>query len=276
MLWKRALIAFTLGPIALLCVYWGEPDTFYGLLFFVPITAVLLIATYEFTNMISKMDLSISLWILLPAVFLLLAGAQWSDLGVSGPVAIVSLLIMMSYALWLYEKQKGNNATLSWMTMMGGLLLFGWIGSHFMLLRGIDNAHGKWTVLVLLSTWFADSGAYLVGRFMAGSVLGRHKLSPRLSPNKTIEGYVGGIVLGTLFTLGAAYLLQLTLFPALIIGLLASIVSPLGDLGMSMIKRESKVKDSGHIFGEHGGAIDRIDSLIWSVAMAYYVLLFLA
>lgn len=270
MLWKRAVIALTLGPLALYLVYLG------GWFFFVPITAVLLLAAYEFTNMMRKIGVSISLWILFPAILLLLVGAQWQELGISGSVTIVSLLIFMAYGLWLYEKQKNEHATLSWMSMMGGLLLFGWIGSHFMLLRGIEVNAWQWTILALVSTWFADSGAYLVGRFMAGKVLGRHQLSPRLSPNKTIEGYVGGIVLGTLLTIGTAFLLQLAWLPAMIIGLLASIVSPLGDLGMSMIKRESKVKDSGHIFGEHGGAIDRIDSLLWSVAMAYYVLRFLA
>lgn len=269
MLWKRAVIALTLGPLALYLVYLG------GWFFFVPIAAVLLIATYEFTNMMRQIGVNISLWILLPAVFLLLVGGQWPELGISGAATLISLLVIMSYALWLYEKQKSEHASLSWMSMMGALLLFGWVGSHFLLLRGIEVNAWQWTILALISTWFADSGAYMVGRFMAGRVLGRHQLSPRLSPNKTVEGYVGGIVLGTLFTLGAAYFMQLAWLPALIIGLLASIVSPLGDLGMSMLKRESKVKDSGHIFGEHGGAIDRIDSLLWSVALAYYVLRFL-
>jgi phosphatidate cytidylyltransferase len=270
MLWKRAVIALTLGPLALYLVYLG------GWFFFVPITAVLLLATYEFTNMMRKIGANINLWILLPAVFMLLLSAQIPDWHLSGITTLISLLLIMGYALWLYEKQKSEIATLSWMTMMGGMMLFGWIGSHFMLLRGIEVNAWQWTILALVSTWFADSGAYMVGRFMAGKVLGRHRLSPRLSPNKTVEGYIGGIILGTLLTVGTATLLQLDWLPALLIGLLASIISPLGDLGMSMIKRESKVKDSGHIFGEHGGAIDRIDSLIWSVAMAYYILQFIA
>jgi len=272
MLWKRAVIALTLGPIALYLVYLG------GWFYFVPITAVLLLATYEFTNMMRKIGVSINLWILLPSVFLLLFGAQFPEWSLTNPATIVSLLVIMSYGLWLYEKRKSEMATLSWLSMMAGLFLFGWIGSHFLLLRGrgIEMSAWQWTIIALISTWFADSGAYLVGRFMAGNILGRHQLSPRLSPNKTIEGYVGGIVLGSLLTVATASLLQLAWVPALLIGLLASIISPLGDLGMSMIKRESNVKDSGHIFGEHGGAIDRIDSLIWSVAMAYYVLFLFA
>jgi phosphatidate cytidylyltransferase len=272
MLWKRAVIALTLGPLALLLVYYG--DVFYGLLYFIPVTAVLLLAVVEFTKMMRAIGVSIALWILLPAIFFLLAGAQWPQFGITGPATLISLLFIMAYALWLYEKQKSEHASLSWMTMMGGFVIFGWVGSYFMLLRGIDNAHGKWTILALVSIWLADTGAYMVGRFLTGRILGRHKLSPRLSPNKTVEGYIGGIVIGTTLTLLTATLLQLPWIPALIIGLLSSTISPMGDLGMSMLKRESKIKDSGHIFGEHGGAIDRIDSVLWSVAMAYYVLLF--
>jgi phosphatidate cytidylyltransferase len=120
----------------------------------------------------------------------------------------------------------------------------------------------------MLGTWIADSGAYVFGKSM-----GRHKLSPRLSPNKTVEGYIGGIVVGTGFTVLIGYFLGVDLVLALILGLLVSIVSPAGDLGVSMLKRSAGVKDSGNFLPGHGGALDRIDSLIWSVAMAYYLLL---
>jgi phosphatidate cytidylyltransferase len=129
-------------------------------------------------------------------------------------------------------------------------------------------------MLAMLSTWIADSGAYVVGKFLAGKILGRHKLSPRLSPNKTIEGYIGGIFFGILVTLAIAQYMSLPLYLAFFIALFASAVSPLGDLGISMIKREVGVKDSGMLFPGHGGALDRIDSLMWSVAAAYYFVIF--
>jgi len=155
-------------------------------------------------------------------------------------------------------------------------MLMGWLGSYFFRLRGQElRMDWEWTMLAMLGTWIADSAAYVVGKFLAGNVLGKHSLSPRLSPNKTIEGYGGGIVLGTAFTVLLAYFLQLPLAPALILGLLISIVSPLGDLGISLLKRESGVKDSSTLFGSHGGALDRVDSLIWSMAMAYYVVAFI-
>jgi phosphatidate cytidylyltransferase len=160
--------------------------------------------------------------------------------------------------------------------MVSGILLLGWIGGHFFLLRRVEHMPWQWTMLALLSTWIADSGAYVVGKFLAGKVFGRHKLAPRLSPNKTIEGYVGGIFFSILLTLAIAKYLSLPFAPALLVALFASIVSPLGDLAISMIKREVGVKDSGVLFPGHGGALDRIDSLMWSVAAAYYFVIYVA
>ena len=134
---------------------------------------------------------------------------------------------------------------------------------------------GSGRCLVFVSTWVADSAAYVVGKFLAGNVLGKHKLSPRLSPNKTIEGYVGGIVLGSALTVLTAYLLQLPLEVALVLGLLISTLGPIGDLGISMLKREAGAKDSGTTFRSHGGALDRIDTLMWTVTIAFYVISFI-
>lgn len=127
----------------------------------------------------------------------------------------------------------------------------------------------------MLSTWIADSGAYVVGKFLTGKILGYHKLSPRLSPNKTIEGYLGGIFFSIILSLIIANFLSLPLMLVFLIALFASAVSPLGDLAISMIKREVGVKDSGTLLPGHGGALDRIDSLMWSIVAAYYLVLFL-
>jgi phosphatidate cytidylyltransferase len=107
-------------------------------------------------------------------------------------------------------------------------------------------------------------------------LIGKRKLAPRLSPNKTVEGYVAGIILGTLLTLVLGAVMNLPWTIALLLGLLISIFSPAGDLGISLFKREAGVKDSGNLLPGHGGALDRIDSLIWSVTIAYYVLAYLA
>lgn len=272
MLLQRALVAIILGPLTLFLIHLG------GWFYFVPFAGLLIIATLEYSQLVGKLGWKSPLWILLPATFL-----QWflpinvqeqlfSDGGISvnlvGPALVISLFGAMFYALWLYEKRVEDDAMATWVATVSGIVILGWLGSHFFRLRGIPESAAQWTALVIIGTWMADTGAYAFGK-----TIGRHKLSPRLSPNKTIEGYVGGIIAGTITTILVAVFLELSLSTAILIGLLVSIVSPAGDLGVSMLKRSVGVKDSGNILPGHGGALDRTDSLVWSVAMAYYLIL---
>jgi phosphatidate cytidylyltransferase len=266
---QRAIVTFTLGPLAIFVIYYGR------WLYAILIGLILALAAAEFSRIGRKLGWSTASWILVPAVIPFFAAGWWRGLNLLAPVTLITLLIVLAYALWLYEIKKDAAAPATWMAMTAGLILIGWIGSHFFSLRNLASSAWQWTMLAMLSTWIADSGAYLVGRFLAGRVIGKHHLSPRLSPNKTVEGYIGGIVLGTSFTIGIAYFLELPLVGALILGLLVSIVSPMGDLGISLLKREAGVKDSGTLFPGHGGALDRVDSLMWSMAMAYYLVLFI-
>lgn len=266
---QRAIITFTLGPLALYFIYLG------GFFYAIPLAFVLAVAAVEFSQMGQNLGWKTSPWVLVPVVLPFFIVGWWREWNLLGPVTLAALLVVMVYALWLYEVKKDESAPVTWMAMVAGVMLIGWLGSHFFSLRNMDTMAWQWTMLAMASTWIADSAAYVVGKFLAGNVLGKHRLSPRLSPNKTIEGYVGGIVLGTAFTVGLAYILQLPLTSALILGLIISIISPMGDLGISLLKREAQVKDSGTIFGGHGGALDRVDSLIWSVTMAFYLILFI-
>jgi phosphatidate cytidylyltransferase len=146
-----------------------------------------------------------------------------------------------------------------------------WIGlavSHAMLLRKLP--HGGGLVLdTLIGTFIGDTGAYFAGR-----TWGRAKLSPRLSPNKTVEGLVGGIIVGT-FAFWAAGLYQnwLSGIDALVIGAAVALAAPIGDLFESLIKRDNAVKDTGRVFGAHGGVLDRLDAVFFTVVTAYYVAL---
>ena len=149
--------------------------------------------------------------------------------------------------------------------------LFGlvWIGmgfAHAVLLR--DAVHGGGiVVLVLVATFIGDTGAYFGGR-----ALGRRKLAPTISPNKTIEGLLAGIIAGT----AAAWFVGLyqdwlSGTDALILGAAVAVIAPLGDLFESFVKREAGAKDSGRVFGAHGGALDRLDAVIFSVVAGFYV-----
>ena len=270
---RRALVVFTLGPLTLLLIYLG------GWYYFLAFGALLTIATIEYTHLLRKLGwyapltliipFSIALWFFPEPVQSMLLEKGLSDLDLVSPILLAGLLAALIFALWLYERRPNENAPGSWMAIVGAIVLMGWLGSHFFRLRGLPENAAEWTALAMLGTWIADSGAYVFGK-----TFGKHKLAPRLSPNKTIEGYVGGIIAGTLFTVLLGYWLELPLMLTLILGLLVSIVSPAGDLGISLLKRSAGVKDSGTLLPGHGGALDRIDSLIWSVALAYYLVLF--
>lgn len=263
---QRALMTLILAPIALYLVYLG------GWFFFIPVLLILLIATVEYNHMMREMELNTSAWFIgVPTAVILLTTQFAPDASWIIPAFTFGILSTLTHALWMYEKDKSQTVALDWMAMMGGIVLMGILGSYFLRLRNIDIMAWQWMVVALVSTWSADGGAYMVGKFMAGKVLGRHKLSPRLSPNKTIEGFGGGIVIGTAMTLFAGYSMGLPLTAVFILGILISTIAPLGDLSISLLKRESGVKDSGIIFGSHGGALDRIDSLLWSVTLTYYV-----
>lgn len=271
---RRALVVFTLGPLTLVLIYYGR------WLYFIAFAALLSIATFEFSLLINKLGarvpaalvipLSILFWISPDQVQEMVFGAGNLLTDIEALALVVSLLATLSLALWLYEKEGVVQAPQSWMAAIGVVILMGWLGSHFFRIRGLPDNAIEWTALAMLSTWIADSGAYVFGK-----TLGRHKLAQRLSPNKTIEGYIGGIVSGTIFTVLIGYFMDLPLLLVLVTGLLISIVSPVGDLGVSLLKRTVGVKDSGNLLPGHGGAFDRVDSLIWSVTMVYYLVYFL-
>jgi len=122
---------------------------------------------------------------------------------------------------------------------------------------------------VLVGTFVGDTGAYLGGR-----AIGQRRLAPRISPNKTLEGFLGGVIGGTFFFWLFAIAYQHDWFKgpdALLIGFCVALAAPLGDLFESALKRDLDVKDAGRFFGAHGGVLDRLDGVLFSIVVAYYV-----
>jgi phosphatidate cytidylyltransferase len=114
-----------------------------------------------------------------------------------------------------------------------------------------------------------------MGSFFVGKCLGRHPLCPNISPGKTVEGAIGGIIFTCLFSLACAELFQLKLTSSLILGLLIGVFAILGDLWESLLKRDVAVKDSGNIIAGHGGILDRFDSLLFSAPVAFHYLCYI-
>lgn len=137
---------------------------------------------------------------------------------------------------------------------------------------GANTAAGMgWLLLALLITWLSDTCAYLVGRSV-----GRTKLIPQVSPNKTVEGAIGGLVAAGITAVLCAVLFGLDLHPltAILLGIFLGAVGMLGDLSESMLKRRAGVKDSSDLIPGHGGVLDRIDALIFVLAATWALLPF--
>jgi phosphatidate cytidylyltransferase len=153
-------------------------------------------------------------------------------------------------------------------TVLFGVLWIGLAMVHAVWLR--ETPHGDGLLIdALVGTFLGDTFAYFGGR-----MYGRTRITPLISPNKTLEGLAAGIVGGTLAFWGAGlYQDWLTGWHALLIGFLVALAAPVGDLFESLIKRDLEVKDTGTVFGAHGGVLDRLDAVFFTVPVAYYAAL---
>lgn len=196
------------------------------------------------------------------------AGPDWYGL-----VIALALPIIATAAIW--QRGVEGQPLLSVSTTLTGAIYTGALLAFGIFLRHLPGHESAWhgTALVfapVLITWASDTFAYFVGR-----AWGRHKLIPRVSPGKTVEGAVGAVIGSVL--VGGAYALVLQPFttyrPGLVemavFGLLVSVAAQLGDLVESLIKRDTGVKDSGTLLPGHGGALDRFDSLFFTLPLAY-------
>lgn len=192
----------------------------------------------------------------------------WSGYGslVTRAVALMLMSALFFVAILRYDEEKPLGLEQVMVCMFGGLLIPMFLSS-LVVLRGME--HGRWLVLLpVICAFLTDAGAYFAGVF-----LGRHRGITRVSPNKSLEGYIGGILSGAVFLL--LYGLVLRRFAGLTVslpilalyGLLGSAITELGDLSFSLIKRQYGIKDYGHLLPGHGGMLDRFDSMTFAAPM---------
>jgi phosphatidate cytidylyltransferase len=179
-------------------------------------------------------------------------------------VLVATFPAMFLFAAARRPREGVTNATA--ITLLGIV----WIAvpfAHAVLLRQLPFHGGALIIDVLVATFVTDTAAYAGGR-----LFGRHQLAPKLSPNKTVEGLVFGFVGGTMgFWFAGLYQDWLSGIDALIMGMCVAVVAPMGDLFESMIKRDLDVKDTGNVFGPHGGLLDRLDALLFTIVVGYYL-----
>ncbi|CAG1013244.1 phosphatidate cytidylyltransferase [Anaerolineae bacterium] len=193
--------------------------------------------------------------------------------------------VLMIAAVWMinaYEHGSAQALINFGLTLLGTFYI-GWLGAHFVALRMLPDGR-YWLLIGVMATGLGDAGAFFSGR-----IWGRHKMIPHVSPGKTWEGYAGGVITAGLTGIILAAVspslaaldptggtsLSVSAFDGLIIGLVAGVFSPLGDLSMSVIKRQVGVKNFSNLIAGHGGILDRLDSLLFGVPLAYYAVLVL-
>ena len=152
------------------------------------------------------------------------------------------------------------------LTVAGAVVYVGWLGQY---LVGVHElADGRdWLLLAMLATFAGDTGAYFTG-----VTLGRHKMAPAISPKKTWEGFAGGFAaaVGAAVTVYALGAMEFDLALALGLGVVIALVGPVGDLAESLLKRGMGVKDASGLVPGHGGFLDRLDSLLFTVPATYF------
>lgn len=267
MLGMRILTAAIGIPIAIYVINYG------GWLFAAAVIVLALIAWHEFFKMMQAKDIKVHYGIGLMGILLAL-GCAW--LGNAQELVMVILLIVLAALANSVVSHVKFSMTDAAFTLLGTLYV-GLPFAHLMLLRFsnqyeyIQTALGALAVgaaylwLAFIGTWASDTLAYFVG-----SMMGRRKLCPAISPGKTYEGAIGGLIGSIVGVMIMGWVSGLPLLHTLILGLLVGIAAPVGDLAESALKRFAGVKDSGNILPGHGGVLDRFDAIMFTVPVVYY------
>jgi phosphatidate cytidylyltransferase len=258
---KRILAALVAVPLLLILTFWAPVWAFD-----IVVGAVLLAALAEWFRLSSSKLAPPLAWAGFLSLALLLASVPGERYGFGFRGASASVLMLLGVG-FMASRRPLDQAAGSLSQTAFGVFYFGVLGIYVILLRGLTG--GSWALLLLyLSTWAYDTGGYFAGKY-----LGRHKMSPQVSPNKTWEGFVGG----TALCMAAVWILcvdapwgSVSPIARLVLGLLLAVCGQTGDLVESLLKRSLEAKDSGAFLPGHGGVFDRIDSMLFNAPLVYF------
>ncbi len=270
---KTRVITSLCGIPILVCAIWFDKP----LPWFTVLIAVWgVMAAYEFFRLVSasKVPPYIYFGIFLTLLFIVFRDADLLAAIEPGfntsyiPPILFAALVQTLLWFLVYPNRQTGRTFMSGVWTIVGVLYAGWLLSHLVALRGLDDGR-NWVFFAMFVTFAYDTAAYFTGRS-----IGRHKLAPSISPGKTWEGTVGGlagaVLFSLLFTLSTPFVLPIKWGEAMLLGLLVSVFGQVGDLLESLFKRYVGVKDSGTLIRGHGGLLDRMDSIVFAGAVVYY------
>lgn len=252
----RTVVALVALPFIILPIWFG------GVWFALLALVIALAGGYEFYTLLTAGGYHPAIPIgLLWLAMITLTGLQ-PEMTLLLPVLTAGFM-----ATYVYVFFQHKEPIITWLATCIGALYLGVMIGQMVALRHLPNGFW-WLVLGLFLTWANDAAAYFVG-----VTLGQHKLWPRISPKKTWEGTVGGWLCAALFGGVGAYFLPLpmTVLQGALLGALGGVLGLLGDLAISVLKRQVGVKDSGKLFPGHGGMLDRLDSALFLLPFVYQV-----
>jgi phosphatidate cytidylyltransferase len=270
-MFRRTLTALALAVIGLPAIIYG------GVFYYLLITIVLAGSAWEYARMFRAVRCEPNQIVTIGGV-LCIATARFFFVEAAIPLFVLLVLLAMTVHILAYERGR-DQAPVDFAVTVAGIVYLGWLGSYLLDLRQLPQG-GWWLMIVLPIIWAGDTGAYSIG-----AVYGKHKMTPRLSPKKSWEGYFAGlftsVIIGAFFSYAFSSLGPqplgglITPLQGGLLGLVIGALVPLGDLGESMFKRQGGLKDSSNVFPGHGGFFDRIDSWIWGAALGYFIIQFL-
>lgn len=258
----RVIVSIIAIPAIILSVYLGH---YY---FFVFVIGIGVISYYEFWLFVKKKEIYVNLLIGITAVSLIIVNIYKNFIDLY-PLLLIILLVVTLTELF---HNKGS-AIINLGATLLGILYFGLFTSTLIVLRELYPANydrgGMLIISIFASIWICDSAA-----FFGGTALGKHKLFPRVSPNKSWEGAIFGLLFAVLAMVTSKVIILefLSWADVIIIGLIVGIIGQLGDLIESLFKRDAGVKDSSGLIPGHGGIFDRFDSLLYTApAVLLYI-----
>lgn len=267
MLVKRTISAIIIIIIVVLMILVG------GWAFAAGLGLILAIAAWEFAFMFKQGGYAPATRLLMAGTFLVTLTTQFNNDSIFMLAFGLMFLCISAYHVLTYP-QHTRTAGIDLAISLAGMLFIAYPGHFIANLRLLPDGL-YWTLIAIAPAGLSDIGAFLVG-----SRWGKRKISPHLSPKKTLEGYLGGLLVALLVgwgmsALAAASGAAIQNWQGVLVGALIGILSPLGDLAKSLFKRQFDLKDTGDLIPGHGGMLDRIDTALWAGVISYLVITWL-